>query len=128
MIRKLPSREQSALGLRGERDVDYKMRRDLIEVKAAGAFLDNNPDQGVTEAKPGDVVTIWSNTSFAPDKTLGIMEVHPALLKAGHCSFPRFLTEDHHGPVSVLFRCENEINLAELPYLAVVASIGLAYQ
>lgn len=127
-IPKLSSRERAHLGLTGEVGTDYRLRFDVVEVIAAGAFLEDNPEQKIDVAQPGDLVVIWSQAQFAPDKTIAIAEAHPDLLKAGFCSFPRVLTEDHAGPVSMLFRCEREIDLTVLPYMITVVSLGTCKQ
>jgi hypothetical protein len=123
-IPRLNTREQKHLGIKGEFGVDALRRGDVFEILPSGAFLLDNPAQQVDLARPGDVVVIWTNVRVQPDETMGAAEVHPSLLRAGFCSFPRFLTADHGGPMSVLFRCEQEIDLTTLPYLFIVFSLG----
>jgi hypothetical protein len=118
----------SRLGLRGEPAVDFRRTGDVLELFLAGAFLADNPGQSVTEAHPGDLVILWSNSQLNPDNTGGLCEAHPQLLQHGFCSLPHFLTEDTNGNVTVLFRCEREIDLTKLPYLVRVASLGRADQ
>lgn len=125
---KLGSSERKHLGLKGEIDTDYRCRFDKLEIIPAGAFLAENPAQEVDVVVPGDLVVIWSNAQLHLDKTVAAASAHPELLKAGFCSFPSLYTEDHNGPVSILFKCEREISLSALPYMLAIVSLGTCKQ
>lgn len=127
-VSKMSSREQRAIGLKGEVGVDYVVTRDIVEVLPFGAFLLDNPEQEVTSFSPGDVVVIWSNTMINPDRVVAGVNVNPALTSRGFVSAPNYYTERSGGPVSVLFRCESAVELSEIKYLVEVFSLGLAYQ
>ena len=125
---KLDSRTQRHMGLQGEIGKDWRRVGDTMELLLAGAVnADASPmAEVVAKAYPGDVLYLFSNASLAPQNAVVLAEAHPALLQHGYCSFARFVTSDHAGRFTVLFRCELELDLSQLPYLVKLVSLGQA--
>jgi len=123
MANKMTDRELKLMGIRGEVGTDYVKRGDTVEIKVTGAvFADSG--LSVTTLYPGDLVYIFSNASFSPQDTAVAVEAHPALLQHGFCSFSRVVMGDSAGRVTILFRCERELTVSELPYLVKAFSLG----
>ena len=116
------------LGVQGLRGKDYFVLRDCLEVQVTGWHMVKNPDLAVEIAKPGDVLYIYSSTSFVPRETVGLVVVNPVLYRHGLVSAPTLITERTAGQFVILFRCEIELDLRSLSYLAEIYNLGRAQQ
>jgi len=116
------------IGVQGVKNIDYFVLRDCLEVQVTGWSLVGNPALAIETAQPGDLLYIYSDTSFAPRETIGAVAVNPVLYRHGIVSAPTLITERTAGPFVVLFRCEVELDLRSLEYLAEVYNLGRAQQ
>lgn len=116
------------IGVQGTRGKDYFVLRDCLEVQVGGWSLVGNPAMAIETAQPGDLLYIYSATNFAPRDTIGAVAVHPTLYRHGIVSAPPLITERTAGQFVILFRCEVELDLRSLSYLAEVYNLGRAQQ
>ena len=130
MINKLNPREMNHLGLTGTRGTDWSQLGNVLELALSGAETSESllPATAISVAYPGETFLLWTEAGLSLRNTIALADVHPSLSQAGFCSFTHVLTDDFAGRPTVLFRCEREINLAELPYLLKVVSLGTLKQ